>query len=186
MELNCSFPLPATYSWTLNNDDLGVRDSTLIVTYEDNKDADNGGTYVCVATDADNKNFTASVFVALAPYFTGSPQSVQTMAGSSIELTCNVTGFPLPDIIWVKLASNSISKSVTPFSDVTMKFIVDETMIDGFTDDNNTINVSILIFNPVEFNDFGYYACIATQWNNSLMMDIGNYVISNVSTVTSK
>ena len=112
-------PLPATYSWTLNNNDLGVRGSTLIVPYEDNKDADNGGTYACVASDADSKNFTASVFVALAPYFTGSTQSVQTRAGLSVELTYNVTGFPLPDIIWVKLESNSISKSVTPFSDVT-------------------------------------------------------------------
>ena len=153
MELNCSFPLPATYSWTLNNDDLGVRGSALIVTY---------GTYACVASDADSKNFTASVFVALAPYFTGSPQSVQTRAGLSVELTCNVTGFPNPYIIWVKLESNSINKSVTPFSDITMKFIVDETMIEGFTDNNNMINVSILMLGPVEFNDFGYYACIAT------------------------
>ena len=139
-----------------------------------------------MAKDADSMNFTASVFVALAPYFTGSTQSVQTRAGLIVELTYNVTGFPLPDIIWIKLESNSISKSVTPFSDVTMKFIVDKTMIEHFTDNNNIVNVSILMLDPIEFNDFGYYACIATQWNNSLMMDIENYVISNVSTVMSK
>ena len=185
-ELNCSFPNPATYSWTLNDEDLDVCGSTLTITYEECMNADNGGTYVCVATDADNKNFTASLFVALAPYYTGSPQSVQTMAGLSVELTCNVTGFPLLDIIWVKLALNIINESVTPFSDVIMKFIVGETMIESFTDDKIMINVSILTLNPVEFSDFGYYACIATQSNNSLMMDMGSYVISNISTVTSK
>ena len=161
LELNCSFPNPATYSWTLDDEDLDVCGSTLTITYEGSMDADNGGTYVCVATDADNKNFTASLFVALAPYYTGSPQSVQTMAGLSVELTCNVTGFPLPDIIWVKLASNSINESVTQFSDVIMKFIVGETMIESFTDDNIMINVSILTLDPVEFSDFGYYAYIA-------------------------
>ena len=187
LELNCSFPNPATFSWTLDeDDDFSASGSTLTIAYEDIMDADNGGTYVCVATDADNKNFTASVFVALAPYFTASPQSVQTMADSSIELTCNVTGFPLPDITWVKLPSNSINESVTSLSDIAMEFIVDETMIERYTDVDTMVNVSVLTLNPVGHDDFGYYACIATQSNDSLMMDMGSYNISDISTVTGK
>ena len=187
LELNCSFPNPATFSWTLDeDDDFSASGSTLTIAYEDIMDADNGGTYVCVATDAENKNFTASVFVALAPYFTASPQSVKTMAGSSTELMCNVTGFPLPDIIWVKLPSNSIDESVTPLSDVAMESIVDETMIESFTDNDTMVNVSVLTLNPVGHDDFGYYACIATQSNDSLMMDMESYNISDIATVTGK
>ena len=187
LELNCSFPNAANYSWTLDDEDLEVNASILAVTYEDIMDADNGGNYVCVATDAGGTIFPSSpVFVALAPYFTASPQSVQTMAGSSIELMCNVTGFPLPDITWVKLPSNSINESVTPLSDTAMEFIVDETMIERYTDVDAMVNVSILMLNPVGHDDFGYYACIATQSNDSLMMDMGSYNISDISTVTGK
>ena len=187
LELNCSFPNAANYSWTLDDEDLDVNASILTVTYEDIMDADNGGNYVCVAKNTSGANFPSlPVFVALAPYFTASPQSVQTMASSSIELMCNVTGFPLPDITWVKLPSNSINESVTSLSDIAMEFIVDETMIERYTDVDTMVNVSVLTLNPVGHDDFGYYACIATQSNDSLMMDMGSYNISDISTVTGK
>ena len=187
LELNCSFPNAANYSWTLDDEDLEVNASIFAVTYEDIMDADNGGNYVCVAKNTSGANFPSlPVFVALAPYFTASPQSVQTMASSSIELMCNVTGFPLPDITWVKLPSNSIDESVTPLSDVAMESIVDETMIERYTDVDTMVNVSLLTLNPVGHDDFGYYACIATQSNDSLMMGMGSYNISDIATVTGK
>ena len=63
---------------------------------------------------------------------------------------------------------------------------MDETMIERYTDVDTMVNVSVLTLNPVGHDDFGYYACIATQSNDSLMMDMGSYNISDISTVTGK
>lgn len=184
VDLNCSVQSGVSYTWSLT-DGEGITEnvsnsSNHTVFYDDPEDTMYGGTYTCEAIDNETDTFTASVFIAFAPVFTTSPVSFQVQPGDYVVLTCNATGFPAPNITWVLLPTNNGSDVST--ADIEM---VDETMAEFFTD-NSTDSSSVLTFDSIESDEFGFYACIAMQSSDSLKGVMETSVPSEIATVTGK
>ena len=100
--------------------------------------ASHGGTYTCIISNAAGNN---SVYTTLyvAPYI-DSPLEEETLAvnGSSVNITCNAAGFPVPKVMWIDSHDSDIS------------------------------NTSLLELSPVLFGDEGTYYCVAsTEINNT-------------------
>ena len=83
--------------------------------------------------------------MVFAPTFVMHPSSMLTSMDMSIQLQCMATGFPQPDIEWIRLDSNNNTVDLPSFSNITY-----------------TGSTSILTIDPVETDDFGSYRCITT------------------------
>ncbi|XP_019860915.1 PREDICTED: neural cell adhesion molecule 1-like, partial [Amphimedon queenslandica] len=188
IELNCSFPSAVNYTWSVEEDpDFEETSQNLTISYEDPSDAMDGGTYSCTATIQENRNATSEpIFIIFVPIFTLQPSPVSADIGDpNVTLTCNATGFPAPNITWVRLPSNDLNESMILdlYNSDELYTIDDDSMI-SFSTDSDTDSSSILTFDLIENDDFGYYACIAMQSNDSLMGEMETLVASNISTVT--
>lgn len=61
------------------------------------------GKYTCVATNKAAKvNQTAELLVKVPPQWTFEPQDVSTLLGNPLYVHCNATGFPPPQITWLR------------------------------------------------------------------------------------
>ena len=111
--------------------------SVLTVT---NITVEDGTEYTCIVSNAaGSESKSASLFIT--PEITQPPQAISTTNGSAVNLTCLATGYPEPEIRWYK--SNS------PIHD-------DVTAVVTMVDIGSMLN-----FDPVTFDDEGYYHCVA-------------------------
>ena len=148
-----------------------------------------GGGYFCNVTNQDGRTVPSDlvVYIFFEPSFISepSPSPVSTLAniGDNVTLSCNATGFPAPNISWVRLPSNDLNESmILDLYDYDELEILDGTMT--LSSDDDTDSSSVLTLDSIEHDDFGYYACIAMQSNDSLKGEMGTSVPSNISTVT--
>ena len=111
--------------------------------------SEEAGYYYCRATISptlmDVFNVSEVVLVIFAPTFVMHPSSMLTSMDMTIQLQCMATGFPQPDIEWIRLDSNNNTVDLPSFSNITY-----------------TGSTSILTIDPVETDDFGSYRCITT------------------------
>lgn len=182
LDLNCSFPLAANYTWIFDD---GTIESTqnLTISYEEPSDSLHGGTYICKVESYNQRTFNTSVFVAFESYFILSPESVLSESRDNITLHCKVTGYPIPSILWIKHSMVPVNNTELINLRETVEY-VDKTMIEYYATDYSII--SILTFDLIKYDDFGFYACIAMQSNDSLMSEMGISSFSNISTITGK
>lgn len=187
LNLTCSDLINANvYDWMVNGESVQTgSDPILTIPYTDPSDASNGGTYVCLATDDNNITVGSniSVFVAFAAVVTESPQSIQTSVNNMITLSCNVTGFPAPSIMWARLPSDINSSTILDDIEPYFNNLPDSVEID-FPVETNYSNSSTITIDLVDYEDFGYYMCVAFQSNDSIMMEMDEYDISDTATVT--
>uniref|UniRef100_A0A1X7UG07 serine--tRNA ligase n=1 Tax=Amphimedon queenslandica TaxID=400682 RepID=A0A1X7UG07_AMPQE len=179
LELNCFSPLAAYYTWIFD-DDTVENTQNLTISYKEPSDSIYGGTYICKAESYSGRYLNTSVFVAFESYFTLSPESVLAESGDNVTLQCKVTGYPIPSIFWIKLLVPVNNTELIDLNE-TMEGI-GNTMIEYYATDYS--NTSMLTFNSIEYDDFGFYACIAMQSNDSLMAEMGIFSLSDTSTVT--
>ena len=89
------------------------------------------------------------MFITVATVIVTFPQTQNVTAGSSFNLTCNATGYPIPSIEW-KL--NGTSYIIRDSSVTTI------TLTEGLR--SNTSNITII---NAMTNDTGVYECVVTN-----------------------
>ena len=167
-----------SYEWRLNN--VIVQDDTranITISYIDASSVDQGGVYHCIVYDSANKTDTTTnqVFVAFAPLITMSPQSVDVTRGDRVELSCNVTSFPVSIIKWAKLPSGFIVDNTTNLKDLSPYLNPPNTVITiENTTNSDNFNFSILVIESVLGSDVGYYVCIGILDNDTLVVPEGS------------
>ena len=192
-----------SYEWRLN--DITVQNDTspnITISYINASSVDQGGIYHCTVYDSVNKTDSATnqVFVAFAPLITTSPQSVDVTRGDRVELSCNVTSFPVSTIEWAKLPSGFIVDSITNLNDLSPYLDPPNTVATfNNTTNGDTFNSSILVIESVLGSDFGNYVCIGILNNDTLVVPEGSgsgidgervlmiiIEISDIATITGK
>ena len=123
-----------TFQWAFNGEEIeNETSSNLTLT---NVTETDGGAYTCTVTNpAGSGSDTTHVFIS--PRITMNPASVNADNGTTeVSFTCNATGFPKPEIEWMK--ENSFLPSSASGQDT-----------------------STLTIGPVLFGDEGLYYCVA-------------------------
>ena len=91
------------------------------------------------------------------PHFVLDPQDTEVAIGGNVEFSCNATGLPLPEIVWLRDESALEINGVLANPNKT---------IDSMTaqaDSNSFLVVSILYIEQVDETDMGIYSCLATN-----------------------
>ena len=124
-----------TFQWTFNGEEIQNETSSNLT--RTNVTESDGGAYTCTVTNpAGSGSYTTHVFIS--PRITMNPTSVNASLGSEISFTCNATGFPEPEIQWMK-ENGSLPSSASGR------------------------NTTTLTIGPVSFGDEGLYYCVATS-----------------------
>ena len=151
-----------TFQWSFNGDDIEDETSSeltlMSVTAED------GGTYTCnVTNSAGSDTYSTSVFIS--PRITLDPTSVNASNGTTeISFTCNATGFPQPEIEWMR-EDDSLPTSASGENTTTLTIAGE--------------NTTTLTIAPVLFGDEGLYYCVATS--NQLTVESTRATLSSKS-----
>ena len=124
-----------TFQWEMNRNIIG-NDSMLKVM---DIDASSGGNYTCTVSNAAGSGSTSTTLY-VAPYIV-TPLEEQTLTfnGSSVNLTCEADGFPLPTVSWNRNTTGAI------------------------VSDN-----SVLMIPTVTFGQEGVYCCLANVTINGV------------------
>lgn len=91
------------------------------------------------------------------PHIVLDPRNAEVAAGDSVEFSCNSTGYPPPNIIWLR---NGVEVNMTE------DFLSPNKTITVTTVHLNTypeLVVSILSIQQVDLTDAGNYSCLATN-----------------------
>ena len=166
LNLTCSatsnIELALYYTWVYN-DIYIVQDnrSYIVLEYDSTDSVNQGGIYQCIAAtgDAVITGASHSIVIVFAPVITENPQSMSTTNGSDVEFNCTAAGYPAPILEWYRVSSYNVS---------TIQDVMSSTVELPYSAENNTITVnstisySTLTINPVNYNDYGYYICVAT------------------------
>ncbi|KAI1236572.1 hypothetical protein IHE44_0014825 [Lamprotornis superbus] len=104
------------------------------------------GTYMCIASNPEGKaQKTYVLSIQVPPSIAGSemPSEVGVLLGESVQLLCNATGVPPPDVQWLKDGKTVVS---------------DDLQRIRVTPDGSTLNISRALT-----SDTGKYTCVATN-----------------------
>ncbi|NXO39218.1 HMCN1 protein, partial [Locustella ochotensis] len=105
------------------------------------------GTYTCIASNPEGKaQKTYVLSIQVPPSIAGSemPSEVSVLLGQSVQLLCNATGVPTPDVQWLKDGKTVASDDLQRIRQV--------------TPDGSTLNISRALT-----SDTGKYTCVATN-----------------------
>ena len=98
------------------------------------------------------------------PHIVLDPRSAAVAVGGSVEFSCNATGFPPPDILWLKDGVKVM---------ITGNFL-NPNMITAMTIQSSTnpeLVVSVLSIEQVDLIDAGIYSCLATNNLTDILSD---------------
>ena len=99
-----------------------------------------GGDYNCTVRNDAGMDFTTTT-LHIAPYIVPLVDEIQAFNGSSVNVSCEADGFPLPTVTWVNRANVVVA------------------------------NTTLLKFSPVLVGDEGIYRCVATIVVNGSNVD---------------
>lgn len=161
------------YSWMLNDELISSQTNNwLAVDYHTLNAVQLGGVYKCVVSSNDGKfsGQSKGLAILMAPYLIEQPENTYTRYMDSVELKCTATGHPTPVIKWYKLNSTD---NFTNFSSVleNAHSLPDSSYYNNSA--TNTTETSTLVISSVEHDDFGYYICVAS-FDNSTVVFVQN------------
>ena len=181
-----------TISWFLNDSLLYTNESFISITYTSSNEADEGGDYRCQVSSSMLSLTIESQksLVILAPVIVVKPSPIETIINHVIQFSCSATGYPLPAIEWRRVSVENNFTTLQDLNNVTVDFpdiVANESSING----EMTEVSSLLTIQSVNYDDFGYYLCIATlsldvllDDFNATQMDCSS--ISSTATLTGK
>ena len=139
-----------------------------MISYSTSEDVNRGGVYQCFAASND-MIFTGNsphILVLFAPFFTVHPESVNTSFNSSVEFRCTAVGHPSPMVQWYRLHSNVNISDLESVNSLSVLFPYSSFFE---TESTNTSDSSLLIIDSLEYDDFGYYVCVASLDNSTVI-----------------
>ena len=176
-----------SYEWFLSNR-LISNNSNIILNYTNDSSVSQGGNYRCSAYYINNKGaygywyftdlrgYSPRVPVLFSPSFSEEPGSIKTKVNDLIELSCTASGYPIPVIEWKRITANSSQNIFNNTVELPRN-------TDNDTTDAGANNItSTLIIHNIQYDDFGYYLCVATLSSSELSEDV--QAISSLSIVT--
>ena len=170
-------------SWYRNNVIISTQTPILTIDYTSPESVNDGGSYKCIVNGDDESSTgeSESVLIVMSPHIIQQPSNVQTLANRSIQFTCSATGYPLPTIEWKRVSIDNNFTSLQALENFTVGLPNNIT--------NNSISsmavvYSVLILQSVNYDDFGYYLCIATLSLDVLLND-SNITLMDCSTISS-
>uniref|UniRef100_A0A1X7VCC1 Ig-like domain-containing protein n=1 Tax=Amphimedon queenslandica TaxID=400682 RepID=A0A1X7VCC1_AMPQE len=177
---NISNPSDILYDWYFNNDVLVINgSSSLTLSYSDYSSVNQGAYYACFPYNNAFLFFIRGVSphvpVLFSPSFSEQPDSVISKVNDSVELSCTAFGYPVPVIEWNRVNSLNTSDFINNIIE-----LPENAYNDTVAGTNNI--TSTLIIDDIQYEDFGYYLCVATMSSSELSGDI--QVLSSISTVT--
>ena len=144
-----------SFQWDKDSDIL-VNETTDTLSITDVAVSD-AGLYTCTVTNAAGNDSDATQLY-VAPNIITAPQNISTDIGASVHFLCVAEGAPVPCISW-EYDGNDLSLSGSG-SGGSMTSSIGETV-------NEATVSSTLTINPVEYDSFGVYRCVA---NSSTLM----------------
>ena len=103
--------------------------------------------------------------VQTPPQIVLNPRNAEVTVGQSVEFSCNVTGFPLPDIVWLR---NGVKVQVTGnFLNPNLTIIATTVQLST----NPELVVGTLSIEQVDVTDAGNYSCLATNNLTNILND---------------
>ena len=163
----------------------------LTIDYMSPESVDNGGSYKCVTqgTVGSSIGESNSVLIIFSPHIVQRPSNVLTRVNRQIQFMCNATGYPLPSIEWRRISVENNLTTLQGIDNVTVNLphrVTNESSIDM-----NEVS-SVLTLQSVDYEDFGYYVCIATLtsddvyvlFDNSNVTLMDYHAISSTATLT--
>ena len=173
-----------SYEWPLSNTPVG-NNSFITLNYSDYSLVSRGGLYRCSAYFygyrfyylyfTDLRGYSNRVSVLFSPSFSEQPDSVTSKVNNSIELSCTAFGYPVPVIEWKRVDSLNTSDFINNIIE-----LPESAYNDTVAGTNNI--TSTLIIDDIQYDDFGYYLCVAAMSSSELSEVV--QVLSSISTVT--
>ena len=180
-------------SWYKDNVIINNNTMTQILTlnYTSPESVDNGGSYKCLAqgTEGSSIGGSNSVLIIFSPHIVQRPSNILTVVNRQIQFICNATGYPLPSIEWRRISVENNLTTLQGIDNVTVNLshrVTNESSINM-----NEVS-SVLTLQSVDYEDFGYYVCIATLtsddvyvlFDNSNVTLMDYHAISSTATLT--
>ncbi|PRD27171.1 UNVERIFIED_CONTAM: Hemicentin-1 [Trichonephila clavipes] len=142
---------PMEFKWLKNGLSIKPNQQFTIRTYADysilfieNVDLSTSGNYTCeLSNSAGNDRFTALLEIKEPPKWIKEPKDAYFSAGDNISIECVASGFPIPNVTWMKNNPMGID-------------IMHEVM-----SQEKTSGKSVYVKKHASIEDAGYYFCIA-------------------------
>ena len=172
-------------SWYRNGMIIDTETPILTIDYTSPESVNDGGSYKCVVNGDDESSTgeSESVLIVMSPHIIQQPSNVQTLANHSIQFICNATGYPLPTIEWKRVDIVNNFTSLQALENVTVD-LPNNITNNSISSVNMTEIYSVLTLHSVNYDDFGYYLCIATLSLDVLLND-SNTTLMDCSTISS-
>ena len=181
---NISNIIGLSYEWPLSNTPVG-NNSFITLNYSDYSLVSQGGLYRCFAYIYNYfynywyftgfHGYSNRVSVLFSPSFSEQPDSVTSKVKDSVELSCTAFGYPVPVIEWKRVNSLNTSDFINNIIE-----LPESAYNDTVAGTNNI--TSTLIIDDIQYDDFGYYLCVAAMSSSELSEVV--QVLSSISTVT--
>ena len=185
------------YKWTFNDVYIDTNDSFILINYTTYNSVLEGGVYRCYISvlDPSLEAVSEDTIILFAPVFTTQPSSLGISVTNTVEFSCTAFGYPTPTIQWRRINNTEDVSSLEDIDDLSVDLPLNFYNISysGYVNETST-----LMIYPVDYQDFGYYICIATlsssniifvsdccSSNDSSNSTIKDYnTISNIATLT--
>ena len=170
------------YVWRFNDTVIPNESrSYYTISYTDQDSLKLGGTYQCYAHTSDMSvyGFSPKVLVLFAPHVIEHPSSVAVSNNDTVEFTCTAIGYPIPTIEWKRVMSSNVA-NLTALQNMEnqLPMNTNNESITGTTNETSTLTID-----PVQYEDYGYYLCMATLSSSDIVFvsDCCNNYTNNVT-----
>ena len=135
-----------SFAWERNGEVIsGENENQLTLT---NFNTSSGGIYTCTVSNAAGSGSASASLYVLPFIITPLEEQILTVIESSVNITCEAGGFPVPDVSWVRVSNDMTLTQVS--------------------------NMSLLNLFPVSFSSAGVYHCLAIAEVNGVMYNATN------------
>ena len=156
-----------TFQWEKDSDILA--NETMDTLQLSNVAVSDAGLYQCTVTNAAGNSSDSTQFYVAPNIITAPDENIRVNVSVSVTFTCVAEGFPVPDITW-EYDGNSFSGSASgnvSGSGSGGSSSGQDSIGEVNTTVNGTMVTSTLTIDPVQYDSFGMYRCVA---NSSFLM----------------
>ena len=135
-----------SFAWERNGEAISGENENQLTLM--NFNTSSGGVYTCTVSNAAGSGSASAALYVLPFIVTPLEEQILTVIGSSVNITCEAGGFPVPDVSWVRINTDMTLTQVS--------------------------NTSLLNLFPVSFSSAGVYHCVAIAEINGVMYNATN------------
>ena len=155
------------YLWTVNDKLSNISSPILTIDYLTLESINQHGVYKCTAFGIDGVSIgeSSSTLVAYAPHLTRQPSSLSISINNTVSFSCTAFGYPIPTIQWKRVSSTEGISTLEDINDFSINLPLNayNNSISGSINETSTLRID-----PFDYEDYGYYICIARLSSSDL------------------